>query len=366
MNQIEETVAALESFIERKEQWKRSAPLRYLFWEATLRCNLQCLHCGSDCVRNDSTQAQEISAEAIKRELRSIAEAYPPEQITFAIIGGEPLIRPEIYDVGACAHGLGYNWGITSNGTMLDAGTVRKLKEAGLSTITVSLDGLAAEHDELRKCQGSHARAVNGIRQLMKERFWRKFDVICCVSKLNIDKLAPFLDEVVALGVPAIRFSPIFSRGRAGINGHLMLERVEYLSLLHFIKEQRKTMKEIRINLSEEGYWGPEWECEVRDAFHYCASGIKIGSILHDGKVTGCPSISRNFIEGNIRETPFVELWQKGFQRYREGRKQTFAHHCGDCDQWELCEGGGFHLLEQADGSEEFCCLRKIRERSAV
>ena len=53
------------------------------------------------------------------------------------------------------------------------------------------------------------------------------------------------------------------------------------------------------MTLSEEGYWGPNWECRVRDAFHYCGSGVGIGSILHDGSVTGCPSVSRRLIEGN-------------------------------------------------------------------
>lgn len=55
MDLIDKKVEALEAFIEWKEQLKNAAPLRYLNWEPTLRCNMQCLHCGSDCVRDDST-----------------------------------------------------------------------------------------------------------------------------------------------------------------------------------------------------------------------------------------------------------------------------------------------------------------------
>ena len=66
---------SLGAFIDRKEELKRTTPLQCLSLESTLRCNLDCLHCGSDCVRNDSTQDQEIDGELIKRELRSLAGA---------------------------------------------------------------------------------------------------------------------------------------------------------------------------------------------------------------------------------------------------------------------------------------------------
>ena len=101
MNSIEQKVKALEAFVERKEHLKRTTPLRYLFWESTLRCNLNCLHCGSDCLRDDANRDAEIDGATIKRELRSIAEQYDPKNCTFAIIGGEPLLREDIIEVGA-------------------------------------------------------------------------------------------------------------------------------------------------------------------------------------------------------------------------------------------------------------------------
>jgi radical SAM protein with 4Fe4S-binding SPASM domain len=116
------------------------------------------------------------------------------------------------------------------------------------------------------------------------------------------------------------------------------------------------------VTLSEEGYWGPNWECRVRDGFHYCGSGIGIGAILHDGGVTGCPSVSRRFVEGNVRDTPFLEIWEKEFARFREGRRALAASSCGHCAHWELCEGGGCHLFDPADNSIEPCALKKIGE----
>ena len=354
MDIIDQKVRVLEEFIERKEQLKRTAPLQYLFWESTLRCNLGCLHCGSDCVRNDSTREAELDGEVIKRELRSIAKSYSPWSITFAIIGGEPLVREDIIGVGAYAAELGFNWGITTNGMLLTADMIRRLKEARLSTISVSFDGIEADHDALRNCKGSHKIVKTAISRLLDDRFFSKFDVICCVSKINIERLDEFMEEAISLGIP------VFSRGRASKNNGLMLEKSDYLRMLEFIKKQRETRKGIKVYLSEEGYWGPEWECVVRDGFHYCASGVQIGSILHDGKVTGCPSVSRQFIEGNIKETPFVEIWKNKFARYRSDREKAFAEKCSGCEHWVLCEGGGFHLLDQENASDSFCCLEKI------
>ncbi len=363
MDPIDQKVKALEAFIEKKERLKKTTPLQYLFWEATLRCNLGCLHCGSDCVKNDAAQDAELDGEAIKRELRAIATDYRPETVTFAIIGGEPLVREDIIGVGAYAAELGFNWGITTNGMLLTADMVKRLKDAKLATISVSLDGIEADHDALRNCKGAHKVVTDAIRRLLADRFFRTFDVICCVSKINIDHLDAFVDEAVRIGIPAVRFTPVFSRGRASKNSSLMLDKSDYLRMLDFIKQQREKQKNIQVYLSEEGYWGPEWECVIRDEFHYCASGIQIGSILHDGKVTGCPSVSRQFIEGTILESAFVDIWKGQFGRYRQDREKTFSLKCSGCEHWVLCEGGGFHLLDQENTSESFCCLEKIGTR---
>lgn len=362
MATIEQKILALETFIESKDRLKKTLPLQYLFWEATLRCNLNCLHCGSDCVKDDASQEREIDAEMIKRELFSLSGHYPPENCTFAIIGGEPLLRDDIFEVGAYAADLGYNWGITTNGMLLTPSNIKRLKEAKLKTISVSLDGTEADHDRLRRCNGSHKIVTTAIQQLLADRFFYKFDVICCVNNFNIDHLDEFVDELIRLQVPAVRFTPVFSRGRAGRNNKLMLDNAGYLKMLNVIKQQRAKQNSIHISLSEEGYWGPDWECVVRDDFHYCASGIQIGSILHDGSVTGCPSVSRKFIEGNIRETSFINIWKESFIRYRQGRKEAFHGMCGDCEHWILCEGGGFHLLDQDDTTMSICCLDKIAE----
>src|SRR6185369_828866 len=121
---------------------------------------------------------------------------------------------------------------------------------------------------------GSHATVTQAIKKLLADPFFLKFDVICCVSRINIDRLEPFLDEMIALGVPAVRYTHVFSRVRVARNKGLLLDNAGYQRLLSFIAAKRSSGLPIEVYLSEEGYWGPEWECAVRDDFHYCGSGI--------------------------------------------------------------------------------------------
>lgn len=353
---------ALGAFIDAKALARAEHRLAYLFWECTLRCNLACRHCGSDCVKDNSSAARELGTDAVCRELSTLAEHSDPSGITFAIIGGEPLLRHDVETVGAHAAGLGFAWGITTNGMQLSARRIASLKAAGLSTISVSLDGLVDQHDALRRRPGAFRRVTAAISRLLDDRFWQKFDVICCVNALNIDHLGPFTSYLAKLGVPRVRFTPVFSRGRADAGSGLMLSGEQLRRMLAFVADQRASRRDIEVTLSEEGYWGPNWECRIRDGFHYCGSGIGIGSILHDGSVTGCPSVSRRFIEGNVRDTPFLEIWERRFAQFREGRRALAASSCGHCRHWELCEGGGCHLFDPADRSAEPCSLKKIGE----
>ncbi|CAG0949514.1 Putative mycofactocin radical SAM maturase MftC [Burkholderiales bacterium] len=363
MDEVATYSRALEAFVAEKTRLRREHPLQYLFWEATLRCNLACQHCGSDCSRDQGSAPRELPPEVICRELEAVAQRYEPSAITFAIIGGEPLVRRDIDGVGAYAASLGFAWGITTNGLMLDARRLASLKAAGLTTIAVSLDGLEEDHDRLRNCPGAFRRVVVALERLIADPFYAAFDVICCVSTINVDRLPEFVDFLAALGVPRVRFTPVFSRGRAGRNSPLMLSAAQYRQMLAFIAQERSARKDIEVTLSEEGYWGPQWECRVREGMHYCGSGTVVASILHDGRITGCPSVSRRFIEGDVREASFLEIWEQGFRRFRGGRRNAAPAACRSCEHWVLCEGGGFHLFDPAETGRDTCSLRQIEKQ---
>ena len=357
------TVAKLLFFIEEKKIKKRTHPLRYLYWEPTLRCNLECLHCSNLCTIVSNNNSQELSTDEIKQELYDISKHYDTSKITFIVTGGEPLMRHDLVKIGHYAYSLGYTWGITTNGILLTNKNIEALKKASMKTIAVSLDGLKEHHDTLRDSVGSHALAIKGIKNLLAHGFSNVLDILCCVSTINISHIKPFIDELVKLGVKRVRFSPIYAQGRASDHSTLMLSNKELYTLLSSIKKYRFLMKSmIDIALSDDGYYGVEFECHVRNNLHYCGAGIEWGAILYDGSVSGSTNVSREYIEGNIRKDSFVKIWENNFDRYRTGREKTFDPYCEGCDEWVLCEGGGFHFLSPERDPNELCGYYKIKE----
>lgn len=135
--------------------------LSYLFFELTQTCNLSCLHCGSDCQRGMATP--ELPRHDILRVLEEIRHHQRPHDVTVVLTGGEPLCYPGLFELGAAIGKLAFPWGLVTNGYAWTEQRMRQAREAGLDSITVSLDGLAAEHDWLRGQPHSlQARAARG------------------------------------------------------------------------------------------------------------------------------------------------------------------------------------------------------------
>ena len=127
--------------------------LRYLFWETTRRCNLTCLHCGSDCGRDDDQVG--LPAEKVLEVFTRIAGEYDAAKIVIVATGGEPLVRRDLADVLGRARQMGFRFGTVTNGWLLSAKRARQLASAGMESVVVSLDGPQPTHDWLRDRGGS-------------------------------------------------------------------------------------------------------------------------------------------------------------------------------------------------------------------
>ena len=164
-------------------------PVLYnLFWETTLRCNAKCKHCGSRAGENVNVQ-DELTTEEIKNTLKKISEKTDASKILLNITGGEPLVREDLFDVMGYAVSLGYHWGITTNGMLMNDDVIKKMKETKLSTMSVSLDGLEESHDKFRGIKGSYKKIIDNIEKLKADKFLRCFQITTVVNKLNIGEL---------------------------------------------------------------------------------------------------------------------------------------------------------------------------------
>lgn len=328
-------------------------PLRTLFWECTLRCNMHCRHCGSDC--KVSTTTPDMPAADFFKAIDDITPHVNPNEVFVIFTGGEALLRPDIEDCGLELYRRGFPWGIVSNGYLLDQRRLDSLLNSGMHSIAISLDGLEEEHNWMRQTPDSYARASRAISLLAKEDglLW---DVVTCVNPRNYAQLDQIKERLIDLGCRRWRLFAIFPMGRAAKDPELQLTREQFTGLLDFA---RRTREEGRIvcNYACEGYLGP-YERKVRDQYYFCRAGIEVASILCDGSISGCTSIRSNLHQGNIYHDSLWEVWNNRFQPYRD-RSWARKGQCASCKQWRYCEGNGLHLYDD-DRNLLSCSLRRI------
>lgn len=340
-----------------RQERRKEHPLRQLFWECTLRCNLRCRHCGSDC-KQESGYADMPLADFL-RVLDQVAGRTDPHKVFVILTGGEPLARMDLEDCGKAIYERGFPWGIVTNGLLLTRDRLNRLRAAGLHTATVSLDGLEEEHNWMRGNPLSFERALGAIR-LLTEAEELVFDVVTCVNRRNISQLDELKRLLTDMGVKRWRAFTVFPVGRAAGDPDLRLTGEELRRLMEFI---RATRREGRIDLSYgcEGFLG-NYEGEVRDHFFSCQAGISIGSVLIDGAISACPSIRADYHQGNIYRDNFMEVWETRFLPYRD-RAWMREGECATCPYFRYCEGNGMHLRD-GEGRLLFCHLKRLTDET--
>ena len=328
--------------------------LNYLFWECTTRCNLHCRHCGSDCFA--ASRDVDMPLEDFLRAFDTIPAGERARPFTVVLTGGEPLLRPDLPEVGRALRRRGAGWGVVSNGWFYDAAMHRRLMDAGMGALTISLDGLEEAHDWMRGRQGSFPRALEGIRIAAAETRLH-FDVVTCVNKRNFGELEALYTLLAGVGVRQWRIFTIIPIGRAADDPQMHLSDAEFVSLMDFIRQKRGAP--MQVTFSCEGYLGP-YELKVRDAPYFCHAGINIASVLIDGRICACPNIDRDaFSQGNIYKDDFYQVWQERFQPFRD-RRWTRKGRCAGCKVWHDCLGGGMHNWHGACSEVLNCHYGKI------
>ena len=347
----------------RRQNLKQLHPLRQLFWESTLRCNVHCLHCGSDCVA--SVEQPDMPAEDFLHVIDTeVTPHVDPHKVLIIISGGEPLMRKDLADVGRALMERGYPWGMVTNGLAMTEKKFKELREAGLRSITVSLDGLEEDHVWLRQHPLAFEGACRAIRliaeynrsQIAKNEPLIVWDVVTCVNQRTIDHLDKIRDLLWSMGVRNWRVFGIDPMGRAAENPELILTDPQFKQLMEFIKAEREAGR--HVSYSCEGYLG-EYEGQVRDYLYQCAAGLSVASILIDGSISACTSIRGKYYQGNIYRDSFWRVWEEEFKPYRDRTWMKQMEPCNDCKAFAFCEGNGMHLRRE-DGSLMLCHLHRL------
>ena len=330
--------------------------LRNLFLELTLQCNERCFHCGSSC----TSQKQEdlLSLEEYRCILDQVKEDFDLTRVQLCITGGEPLLRPDFFEILGYAHELGYHWGMTSNGILITKEVAHRLAETGMGTISVSIDGLPETHDQLRGTPGGYELAMRGIQNLIDEKSFRSIQVTTVVNHENIDELDALFEIMVGLDIDSWRVINLEPIGRALQWPSRMLTDNDYLRLFSFIRDKRQAGWPVEYGCSH--YLGPAWERELRDWYWICNAGIYTASIMANGDIGACLDIERRpeTIQGNIRQSRFRDVWEKRFELFRRDLSAGSAF-CEGCAHAGHCRGDAHHSWDY-DKNEPLLCFRDL------
>lgn len=346
---------AMELARKLNHNYREEHPLRHLFWESTLRCNVNCRHCGSDC--KQVSNVPDMPKEDFFKVLDSIACKINPGGVFITVSGGEPLMRNDLEECGRGITLRGFPWGLVTNGLFLSPERFERLLDAGLCSLALSLDGMQQNHNWLRRHPGSFEKAEKVIDMLVASKRIRRYDVVTCVHQRNYDELSQIYEYLLNKGVAEWRLFTIFPAGRARQDEVLQLPPEQFRGLLNFIRKVRKEER-IRLNYSCEGFLG-DYEGDVRDWMFRCTAGVTSGSVLIDGSIGACTSIRSNYSQGNIYEDDFMDVWEKRFGIFRN-RDWMRKDQCANCSYWRYCEGNGFHLRDDK-GNLLLCHLERLK-----
>ena len=320
-------------------------PLRYLFLEVSRRCNIACLYCGSDCAKQEIEG--ELDADEWVGIMKQIAEDFDSSKVMVAVTGGEPLLKPAIFTLFKALHELGFPYGMVTNGTLLTRETAQKLVEAGMGSISVSLDAPSPLNDALRG-EGVTRRAEDAIRNLKDAGYKGKLEILSTITRPVVPHLEDMRRYIASLRVPAWRLAPVMPIGRAAKNPALLLDEETLRKILDFVLAHREDEFLPKPEFAEEGFLGEEYEGKVRPFRAQCRAGITVGGIKANGKIGACPELTAAFDQGDIRRERFKDVWEN---RYRLMRDRSWAKKgdCAACGQFDLCQGGSMHLYPDAE-----------------
>lgn len=305
-------------------------PPYYVLWDSTRRCILNCKHCGA----TKEKYKEELTTEQIKKFVDEIAKMKVG---FFAATGGEPFMRKDILEVMSYATRKGIKTGLATNGYFIDEKKAGEIKRAGISSVQISLDGLKETHNEIRGNNFSFQKAVDAIKCLKKQKI-KLVSVATTVTPINFKEIPKLKEFLVKLKVKLWRICVIMPIGRAE-KKELLLNPPELRKLLEFVSSNKD---KIKIQIGENLPFLAEYERKIRNSPLVCPVGFNACCIGVDGNVRGCPEMpdTKKFREGNILEKSFLEIWKKGFKRYRRREALTADKKCRNCRNKNDCYGG--------------------------
>lgn len=341
----------LESVARHRENLRNDPHLRWLFFEITDRCNLNCRHCGSSC----TTEGSFLTVKDVEKTLGTIRGDKP----SICLTGGEPMLHPDFFEIAGLVKSMGFSWGMTTNATLIDDRAAERLRETGMSTVSVSLDGMELSHDTLRQRKGAWRLALRGLESLQKAGFTPQVTTV--LHRGNFDELEPLYAMLSDMGISSWRPINVEPIGRACESRDLLLEEEQFIRLLTYIREKRfDPDNSMEVTFGCSHYLGVELERMVRDHYFLCGAGILTASVRSNGDICACLDIVNRpeLVQGNIRKDNFMDVWREHFEAFRRDRTAD-CPRCIECSERFICGGDSTHTWD-FERKEPLLCYKLI------
>ncbi|MBF0483235.1 MAG: radical SAM protein [Candidatus Omnitrophica bacterium] len=304
-------------------------PPKYVLWDSTRRCNLNCEHCGA----KDETYQSELSTKDLKKFIDDIAR-YRVE--FFMATGGEPFLRNDLFEVFAHAKERKLHTGVATNGFFINEQNVSDV-DRFFESIMISIDGTREVHNKIRRNPQAFDKAMQAL-SLLKKKSRAYLTASTTITKSNVGDLQLLAKKIAELKPDQWRITSIMPIGNAAVDKALALDQKDFIFVLDFIKKNRK---QFNIQVGENlGYLG-RYEREIKDGPFFCPVGYLTCCLGVEGNIRGCPEQPDNdfFHEGNILKDTFENIWSKGFRKYRE-QDLIKNETCNVCKDKKMCAGG--------------------------
>jgi len=326
-----------------------------VIWNLIRRCNLNCKHCYS--ISADTDFAGELSTDEIFTVMTDLRGFGVPVLI---LSGGEPLLRPDIFEISAKAKEMGFYVGLSSNGTLINGENIEAIKDADYNYVGVSLDGIGATHDAFRRKEGAYDTSLAGVRLCLEAGI--KVGLRFTMTMDNAHQLPNLLSLVEAENIDKFYLSHLNYAGRGNRNRaddaqhantrqamDLMFDTAwdhvqrgldtEFVSgnndadgvyLLFWLQKRFPDRPELLAHMRAKlALWGGN------------SSGVNVANIDNLGNVHP-DTMWWHYDLGNVRERPFSEIWVDTSDPIMAGLKQSprqVKGRCGACQYFDICAG---------------------------
>ena len=349
-----------------------------VIWNLIRRCNLTCKHCYS--ISADTEFPGELNREQIFTVMDDLKAFHVPVLI---LSGGEPLLRPDIFDIAYRAKEMGFFTALSTNGTLIDEQNIAAIRDVGFNYVGISIDGIQETHDNFRQMKGSFDASMFGLRLCREERI--KTGLRFTMTQDNAEELPQMLQLMDDEGVDKFYFSHLNYAGRGNKNREtdVFLQTTRWAMDLLFeraladVRAGKKT-EFVTGNNDADGVYLLQWvDKHFPEQYDHIraklvqwggnSSGVNVANIDNLGNVHPDTMWWHHNL-GNVKDRKFGDIWQDTSDPIMAGLKskpRKIGGRCGVCQHFDICDGNTRIRALQLTGdawAEDPACYLTDRE----